>query len=670
MLCRGRAKSETQRQQSIASQNSNCGETKRRSLNRWLSRPLAHLARTFHTHLSSSARSCCSHRTRRIASDLVSSEFRLPCFVLQRGLLLAFNRAFPNASHLLRATRSRLLFSLIRLIAINFSLSFAFSLWPRQWNMPSATRHNSNSTSGGEKSKTTTTLKSQSKSQSQSKQKRKQSSSSSTSSSSSSSSDQVSHTESKSESHSDDNNKSESSDSLKSQTQSQSRSNSQSSSSPSHPSDDQAHNSDNQNNNDNNQNRNQLSESTSTTESNSSESESSSSSSTSSSSTTSQSIADNLPSHSSSTEMSRSNSQDESSSPSSSSDEEQQPWIEWFCSLPENEFLCHVDLDYAQDNFNLTGLEQHVRYFDCALDVICDAPDASHEWTNEQRKQVYEEAEQLYGLIHARFIITSRGLALMSDKLNARVFGRCPRVQCRGAAVLPCATSDQPKQDTVKMYCCVCEELYSYNGYIPFSRRLSSQAQHDAALTTESDDRQGGGSSSSRRASDRSSNSGDLAAVVAANGTKKKKRLRSEMNVALDGATIGTTFAHLFYLTYPELRANNLRSVRAHSNASRSNSLTYASVTSSASSAAAAARASTIGHYVPRIFGFRISSTAHKRALEAKQLAARQEKERDATNQELQAKVRREADSMNAKRTAAAFANQQEQRHNKMQRLQ
>ena len=37
----------------------------------------------------------------------------------------------------------------------------------------------------------------------------------------------------------------------------------------------------------------------------------------------------------------------------------------------------------------------------------------------------------LYGLIHARFIVTTRGLDAMLKKYRLAEFGRCPRMLCR-----------------------------------------------------------------------------------------------------------------------------------------------------------------------------------------------------------------------------------------------
>ncbi|XP_009621562.1 putative casein kinase II subunit beta-4 isoform X2 [Nicotiana tomentosiformis] len=140
----------------------------------------------------------------------------------------------------------------------------------------------------------------------------------------------------------------------------------------------------------------------------------------------------------------------------SGSDGDDTSWISWFCNLRGNEFFCEVDDDYIQDDFNLCGLSSQVPYYDYALDLILDV-ESSHE---EQNELVESAAEMLYGLIHVRYILTTKGMAAMLEKYKNYDFGRCPRVYCSGQPCLPVGQSDIPRSSTVKIYCPKCEDIY------------------------------------------------------------------------------------------------------------------------------------------------------------------------------------------------------------------
>jgi Casein kinase II regulatory subunit len=150
------------------------------------------------------------------------------------------------------------------------------------------------------------------------------------------------------------------------------------------------------------------------------------------------------------------------------------PWLEWFLSQPQHDFFCEVDEDYLLDRFNLTGLTSAGPHFQLALDrMTMMTNDAFEEdtqriarlaitakQTHEQvpscnpainlhdschhvlednrtmtaesntmeerveaqarqlRAEVQASAAHLYGLIHARYILTSQGLAKMVSPLS------------------------------------------------------------------------------------------------------------------------------------------------------------------------------------------------------------------------------------------------------------
>ncbi|KAJ3680630.1 hypothetical protein LUZ60_016908 [Juncus effusus] len=142
-------------------------------------------------------------------------------------------------------------------------------------------------------------------------------------------------------------------------------------------------------------------------------------------------------------------------------EEEETSWISWFCNLKGNEFFCEVEEDFIQDEFNLCGLSGQVPYYDYALDLILDTESSHGEmFTEEQNELVESAAEMLYGLIHTRYILTSRGMAVMLEKYKNYDFGRCPRVNCSGQPCVPVGQSDIPRAGTVKIFCPKCEDVY------------------------------------------------------------------------------------------------------------------------------------------------------------------------------------------------------------------
>jgi len=150
-----------------------------------------------------------------------------------------------------------------------------------------------------------------------------------------------------------------------------------------------------------------------------------------------------------------------SSAPSHSSEEEEEiSWINWYIHLKGNDFFCEVDEEYIQDDFNLTGLSNMVPFYDYALDMMLDIDIPADHLSDEQVDVVETAAEVLYGLIHARYILTTKGMQRMYEKYNNLDFGRCPRVYCSGQGLLPVGMSDLPRNYSINLFCPRCLELY------------------------------------------------------------------------------------------------------------------------------------------------------------------------------------------------------------------
>lgn len=197
-------------------------------------------------------------------------------------------------------------------------------------------------------------------------------------------------------------------------------------------------------------------------------------------------------------------------------------WISSFCSLLGHEYFAEVSEEFIEDDFNLTGLQTQVAMYKEALEVRQPCPnpkpparsapptrrpcadpsllqlilDVEPEDDDEDEEDEEEDdnesgmgegvdrraargvdrrhhsrmasdlsviessAEMLYGLIHQRFICSRVGIQQMSEKYELGHFGCCPRTHCEQARTLPVGLSDIPGEDTVKLFCPSCLDVY------------------------------------------------------------------------------------------------------------------------------------------------------------------------------------------------------------------
>ncbi|TKX22311.1 putative casein kinase II regulatory subunit [Elsinoe australis] len=271
----------------------------------------------------------------------------------------------------------------------------------------------------------------------------------------------------------------------------------------------------------------------------------------------------------------------------SASSQDTESWIAAFCSLVGHEYFAEVSEDFIEDDFNLTGLQSQVPMYKEALEMILDVePETSdysgasdldddedgslngsdgeyRAYARQERRQarlasdygmIESSAELLYGLIHQRFITSRQGIQQMLEKYEHGHFGACPRVHCRGAKVLPVGTSDIPGQDTVKLFCPACLDVYA-----PPNSRFQT----------------------------------------------------------VDGAFFGTTFGCLFFMTFPELDVAGTRGLEnglgSSGHAESSGKAVDADKQATVNGVAAHNLAPGLGKgslFEPRIYGFRVSELA------------------------------------------------------------
>eukprot|EP00501_MAST-03F_sp_TOSAG23-6_P002541 GSMAST32.ASY1.ANO1.2680.1 assembled CDS len=136
-------------------------------------------------------------------------------------------------------------------------------------------------------------------------------------------------------------------------------------------------------------------------------------------------------------------------------------WIQWFGSMEGHDFFCQVDRSFIESRFNLYGLSLEVHNFAECLNIILDyvnSDSSSDDWNREEWSR--KECMDLYGRIHARFLLTTHGQQLMFKKFKNEDFGNCPRILCNNYPVLPVGLSDIPGEQRVMVYCPKCQDVF------------------------------------------------------------------------------------------------------------------------------------------------------------------------------------------------------------------
>lgn len=140
-----------------------------------------------------------------------------------------------------------------------------------------------------------------------------------------------------------------------------------------------------------------------------------------------------------------------------------QNWKKEFLKRNENKWLCDIPNDYIQDRFNTYGIQEEVKdiikiessvYFNVIQGNLTSSLPKACE------REIIKNLPIVYGLIHARFILSPDGLKAVKNKFKKNVYGSCPRLKCRNVPLLPYGISSKLNKCFVKAFCPCCRELY------------------------------------------------------------------------------------------------------------------------------------------------------------------------------------------------------------------
>lgn len=127
-----------------------------------------------------------------------------------------------------------------------------------------------------------------------------------------------------------------------------------------------------------------------------------------------------------------------------------------------HEIFAKVEEEFILDESNLKGIEKYVTNLRRAIFCILNMENSDNdEMPVESTQDIKKSAEITYGLIHARYIQTPKGMKQMSSRYKKGVFGSCPRVLCEHQSLLPFGQSESPGVSPVSFYCPRCQDLYA-----------------------------------------------------------------------------------------------------------------------------------------------------------------------------------------------------------------
>ena len=134
-------------------------------------------------------------------------------------------------------------------------------------------------------------------------------------------------------------------------------------------------------------------------------------------------------------------------------------WVSWYLRQTNSEYLVDIEEDFYLDKFNLTGL-QSILHFPICYDILTDNSEIQ-EYSEHAHELLERSTRHLYGMIHARYVLTLAGLRKIATKVKSGLYGYCHRDMCPKTPLIPVGISNKPYVGHVKGYCGHCQDIYN-----------------------------------------------------------------------------------------------------------------------------------------------------------------------------------------------------------------
>lgn len=163
-------------------------------------------------------------------------------------------------------------------------------------------------------------------------------------------------------------------------------------------------------------------------------------------------------------------------------------FVRWLCALPGHSFLCEVPNEFVRDKYELEGLKDYYETvekwepyvtvnsrlflaigkmcsaaceFEDILNVLqVDDPPRAKDLDDPVFQAAFKKANHLYMRIHARYVVSRKGLEILRGKVILREYGTCPRHNCKSAPMIPTGFTTEFDHQRVRVFCPRCQDVF------------------------------------------------------------------------------------------------------------------------------------------------------------------------------------------------------------------
>ena len=139
-------------------------------------------------------------------------------------------------------------------------------------------------------------------------------------------------------------------------------------------------------------------------------------------------------------------------------------WVHRFCATPGHEFYSEIPMSFIRDPVTTATVCDSIDspYVKYAIKILNGEIDTQAGLYSKSKTIAIETVtEELYNLLHGRYVLTDDGLKSVRAKYDDGVYGQCLRVFCRGHHLLPIGLHDHQGESTVKCFCPKCRDIYN-----------------------------------------------------------------------------------------------------------------------------------------------------------------------------------------------------------------